>query len=111
MSLKYISFLSLLIILTFVLLVYLQLDFNIKKTNSDIYKLTKAFNYELDENLSLSSRIQLKKSLKEAYENSSQSLSMIRPDEILNIEVANWISSLVKKYFPSVCLSYLVVMH
>ena len=89
MSLKYISFLSLLFILTFVLLVYLQLDFNIKKTNSDIYKLTKEFNYELDENLSLNSRIQLKKSLKEAYENSSQSLSMIRPDEILKIEVAN----------------------
>ena len=89
MSLKYISFLSLMIILTFVLLNYLQLDFNIKKTNSDIYKLTKAFNYELDENLSLNSRIQLKKSLKEAYENSSQSLSMIRPDEILKIEVAN----------------------
>ena len=89
MSLKYISFLSLLFILTFVLLVYLQLDFNIKKTNSDIYKLTKEFNYELDENLSLNSRIQLKKSLKEAYENSSQSLSMIRPDEILTIEVAN----------------------
>ena len=89
MSLKYISFLSLLFILTFVLLVYLQLDFNIKKTNSDIYKLTKVFNYELDENLSLNSRIQLKKSPKEAYENSSQSLSMIRPDEILKIEVAN----------------------
>ena len=89
MSLKYISFLSLLFILTFVLLVYLQLDLNIKKTNSDIYKLTKVFNYELDENLSLNSRIQLKKSLKEAYENSSQSLSMIRPDEILKIEVAN----------------------
>jgi len=71
------------------LLIYLQLDFNIKKTNSDIYKLTKTFNYELDENLSLNSRIQLKKSLKAAYENSSQSLSMIRPDEILKIEVAN----------------------
>ena len=92
MSLKYISFISILLTLTFVLLVYLKLDFNIKKINSDIYKLTKAFNYELDENLSLNSRIQLKKSLKEAYENSSQSLSMTRPDEILNIEVANWIS-------------------
>ena len=89
MSLKYISFLSLLFILTFVLLIYLQLDFNIKKTNSDIYKLTKAFNYELDENLSLNSRIQLKKSLKAAYENSSQSLYMMRPDKILKIEVAN----------------------
>ena len=89
MFLKYLSFLSLLFILTLVLLVYLQLDFDIKKTNSDIYKLTKSFNYELDENLSLRSRIQLKKSLKEAYENSSQSLSMIRPDEILNIEVSN----------------------
>jgi len=89
MFLKYLSFLSLLFILTLVLLVYLQLNFDIKKTNSDIYKLTKSFNYELDENLSLRSRIQLKKSLKEAYENSSQSLSMIRPDEILNIEVAN----------------------
>ena len=89
MFLKYLSFLSLLFILTLVLLVYLQLDFDIKKTNSDIYKLTNSFNYELDENLSLRSRIQLKKSLKEAYENSSQSLSMIRPDEILNIEVAN----------------------
>ena len=51
MSLKYISFLSLLVILTLVLFVYLQIDFNIKKTNSDIYKLTKAFSYELDENL------------------------------------------------------------
>ena len=89
MSLKYISFISLLFILTFVLLGYLRIDFKIKKTNSDIYKLTNAFNYELDENLSLNSRLQLKKSLKEAYENSSQSLSMIRPDEILNIEVAN----------------------
>ncbi len=89
MSLKYTSYLSLLLILTLVLLVYLQLDFNIKKINSDIYKLTKEFNYELDENLSLRSRIQLKKSLKEAYENSSQSLSMIRPDKILNVEVAN----------------------
>lgn len=89
MFLKYISFLSLLLILTLVLLAYLQLDFKIKKTNSDIYKLTKTFNYELDENLSLSSRIQLKKSLKKAYENSSQSLSMIRPEKILNIEVAN----------------------
>ena len=89
MFLKYISFLSLLLILTLVLLAYLQLDFKIKKTNSDIYKLTKTFNYELDENLSLSSRIQLKKSLKKAYENSSQSLSMIRPDKILNMEVAN----------------------
>ena len=89
MSLKYISFLSLLFILTFVLLIYLQRDFNIRKTNSDIYKLTKAFNYQMDEKLSLNSRIQLKKSLKEAYENSSQSLSMIRPDEILKIEVAN----------------------
>tara|TARA_B100000674_G_C37461724_1_gene742940 strand:- start:98 stop:367 length:270 start_codon:yes stop_codon:yes gene_type:complete len=89
MSLKYISFISLLLILSFVLLVYLHLDFNIKKTNSDIYKLTKTFNYELDENLSLSSRIQLKKSLKESYENSSERLSMIRPEEILNIEVIN----------------------
>ena len=89
MSLKYISFLSLLFILTFVLLIYLQLDFNIKKTNSDIYKLTETFNYELDENLSLRSRIQLKKSLKDAYENSLQNLSMISPDEILNIEVVN----------------------
>lgn len=89
MFLKYLSFLSLLFILTLVLLVYLQLDFDIKKTNSDIYKLTKSFNYELDENLSLRSRIQLKKSLKEAYENSLQSLSMISPDEILNIEVTN----------------------
>ena len=89
MSLKFISFLSLLFILTFVLLVYLQLDFNTKKTNSDIYKLTKTFNYELDENLSLNSRIQLKKSLKEAYEYSSKNFSMIRPDKILNIEVAN----------------------
>ncbi len=89
MSLKYVSFLSLLLILTIVLLIYLQLDFYIKKTNSDIYKLTKVFNYELDENLSLNSRIQLKKSLKEVYENSLESLSMIRPDEILNIEVSN----------------------
>ena len=89
MSLKYVSFLSLLLILTIVLLIYLQLDFYIKKTNSDIYKLTKVFNYELDENLSLNSRIQLKKSLKEVYENSLESLSMIRPEEILNIEVAN----------------------
>tara|TARA_Y100000816_G_scaffold223523_1_gene168474 strand:+ start:1555 stop:1776 length:222 start_codon:yes stop_codon:yes gene_type:complete len=71
-----------------VLLAYLKLDFAIKKTNSDIYKLTKSFNYELDENLSLSSRIQLKKSLKEAFQNSSQSLSMIRPENIIKIEVS-----------------------
>ena len=71
-----------------VLLAYLKLDFAIKRTNSDIYKLTKSFNYELDENLSLSSRIQLKKSLKEAFQNSSQSLSMIRPENIIKIEVS-----------------------
>ncbi len=88
MSLRFISFLSLLFILTMVLLAYLKLDFAIKKTNSDIYKLTKSFNYELDENLSLSSRIQLKKSLKEAFQNSSQSLSMIRPENIIKIEVS-----------------------
>ncbi len=88
MSLRFISFLSLLFILTMVLLAYLKLDFAIKRTNSDIYKLTKSFNYELDENLSLSSRIQLKKSLKEAFQNSSQSLSMIRPENIIKIEVS-----------------------
>ena len=88
MSLRFISFLSLLFILTIVLLVYLKLDFAIKKANSDIYKLTKSFNYELDENLSLGSRLQLKKSLKEAFQNSSQSLSMIRPENIIKIEVS-----------------------
>tara|TARA_B100000963_G_C22565618_1_gene643540 strand:+ start:1172 stop:1441 length:270 start_codon:yes stop_codon:yes gene_type:complete len=88
MSLKFISFISLSLALTIVLLAYLKIDFAIKKTNSDIYKLTKSFNYELDENLSLSSRIQLKKSLKEAYQNSSKSLSMIRPEKILKIEVS-----------------------
>ena len=88
MSLKFISFISLSLALTIVLLAYLKIDFVIKKTNSDIYKLTKSFNYELDENLSLGSRIQLKKSLKEAYQNSSKSLSMIRPEKILKIEVS-----------------------
>lgn len=88
MSLKFISFISLSLALTIVLLAYLKIDFAIKKTNSDIYKLTKSFNYELDESLSLSSRIQLKKSLKEAYQNSSKSLSMIRPEKILKIEVS-----------------------
>ena len=88
MSLKFISFTSLSLALTVVLLAYLKIDFAIKKTNSDIYKLTKSFNYELDENLSLGSRIQLKKSLKEAYQNSSKSLSMIRPEKILKIEVS-----------------------
>tara|TARA_B100001113_G_scaffold47133_1_gene33772 strand:+ start:7138 stop:7407 length:270 start_codon:yes stop_codon:yes gene_type:complete len=88
MSLKFISFISLSLALTIVLLAYLKIDFAIKKTNSDIYKLTKSFNYELDENLSLGSRIQLKKSLKEAYQNSSKSLSMIRPEKILKIEVS-----------------------
>ncbi len=90
MSLKFISFISLSLALTIVLLAYLKIDFAIKKTNSDIYKLTKSFNYELDENLSLGSRIQLKKSLKEAYQNSSKSLSMIRPEKILKIEVSKW---------------------
>tara|TARA_B100001027_G_C16249965_1_gene323899 strand:- start:628 stop:897 length:270 start_codon:yes stop_codon:yes gene_type:complete len=79
---------SLLFILMLTLLAYLQLDFQIKKTNSDIYNLTQSFNQELDEHLSLTSRILLKKSLKDVYESSSQSLSMIRPNEILNIEVA-----------------------
>ena len=79
---------SLLFILMLTLLAYLQLDFQIKKTNSDIYNLTQSFNQELDEHLSLTSRILLKKSLKDVYESSSQSLSMIRPNEIINIGVA-----------------------
>ena len=88
MFLKSILSFSLLFILMLTLLAYLQLDFQIKKTNSDIYNLTQSFNQELDEHLSLASRILLKKSLKDVYESSSQSLSMIRPNEILNIEVA-----------------------
>ena len=88
MFLKSILSFSLLFILMLTLLAYLQLDFQIKKTNSDIYNLTQSFNQELDEHLSLTSRILLKKSLKDVYESSSQSLSMIRPNEILNIEVA-----------------------
>lgn len=88
MFLKSMISFSLLFILMLTLLAYLQLDFQIKKTNSDIYNLTQSFNQELDEHLSLTSRILLKKSLKDVYESSSQSLSMIRPNEILNIEVA-----------------------
>lgn len=88
MFLKSMLSFSLLFILTLTLLAYLQLDFQIKKTNSDIYKLSQSFNQELDEHLSLNSRILLKKSLKDVYESTSQSLSMIRPNEILNIEVA-----------------------
>ncbi len=88
MFLKSILSFSLLFILMLTLLAYLQLDFQIKKTNSDIYNLSQSFNQELDEHLSLNSRILLKKSLKDVYESSSQSLSMIRPNEILNIEVA-----------------------
>ena len=88
MFLKSILSFSLLFILMITLLAYLQLDFQIKKTNSDIYNLTQSFNQELDEHLSLTSRILLKKSLKDVYESTSQSLSMIRPNEILNIEVA-----------------------
>ena len=90
MFLKSILSFSLLFILMLTLLAYLQLDFQIKKTNSDIYKLSQSFNQELDEHLSLNSRILLKKSLKDVYESTSQSLSMIRPNEILNIEVAKW---------------------
>ena len=90
MFLKSMLSFSLLFILMLTLLAYLQLDFQIKKTNSDIYNLSQSFNQELDEHLSLTSRILLKKSLKDVYENSSQSLSMIRPNEILNIEVAKW---------------------
>ena len=90
MFLKSILSFSLLFILMLTLLAYLQLDFQIKKTNSDIYNLTQSFNQELDEHLSLASRILLKKSLKDVYESSSQSLSMIRTNEILNIEVAKW---------------------
>ena len=88
MFLKSMLSFSLLFILMLTLLAYLQLDFQIKKTNSDIYNLSQSFNQELDEHLSLTSRILLKKSLKDVYESSSQSLSMIRPNEILNIEVA-----------------------
>ena len=88
MFLKSMLSFSLLFILMLTLIAYLQLDFQIKKTNSDIYNLTQSFNQELDEHLSLTSRILLKKSLKDVYESSSQSLSMIRPNEILNIEVA-----------------------
>ena len=88
MFLKSMLSFSLLFILTLTLLAYLQLDFQIKKTNSDIYNLSQSFNQELDEHLSLTSRILLKKSLKDVYESSSQSLSMIRPNEILSIEVA-----------------------
>ena len=88
MFLKSMLSFSLLFILMLTLLAYLQLDFQIKKINSDIYKLSQSFNQELDEHLSLNSRILLKKSLKDVYESSSQSLSMIRPNEILNIEVA-----------------------
>ena len=88
MFLKSMLSFSLLFILMLTLLAYLQLDFQIKKTNSDIYNLTQSFNQELDEHLSLTSRILLKKSLKDVYESTSQSLSMIRPNEILNIEVA-----------------------
>ena len=88
MFLKSILSFSLLFILMLTLLAYLQLDFQIKKTNSDIYNLSQSFNQELDEHLSLTSSILLKKSLKDVYESSSQSLSMIRPNEILNIEVA-----------------------
>lgn len=88
MFLKSILSFSLLFILMLTLLAYLQLDFQIKKTNSDIYNLSQSFNQELDEHLSLNSRILLKKSLKDVYESTSQSLSMIRPNEILNIEVA-----------------------
>ena len=90
MFLKSILSFSLLFILMLTLIAYLQLDFQIKKTNSDIYNLSQSFNQELDEHLSLNSRILLKKSLKDVYESSSQSLSMIRPNEILNIEVAKW---------------------
>ena len=88
MFLKSMLSFSLIFILMLTLLAYLQLDFQIKKTNSDIYKLSQSFNQELDEHLSLNSRILLKKSLKDVYESTSQSLSMIRPNEILNIEVA-----------------------
>lgn len=88
MFLKSMLSFSLIFILMLTLLAYLQLDFQIKKTNSDIYNLSQSFNQELDEHLSLNSRILLKKSLKDVYESSSQSLSMIRPNEILNIEVA-----------------------
>ena len=88
MFLKSILSFSLLFILMLTLIAYLQLDYQIKKTNSDIYNLSQSFNQELDEHLSLTSRILLKKSLKDVYESSSQSLSMIRPNEILNIEVA-----------------------
>lgn len=90
MFLKSMLSFSLIFILMLTLLAYLQLDFQIKKTNSDIYNLSQSFNQELDEHLSLNSRILLKKSLKDVYESTSQSLSMIRPNEILNIEVAKW---------------------
>ena len=79
-------FLILVLILTLVLLIFLKKDYEIKKTNAALYNLSKAFSYELDESLSLKSRIQLEKSLKQTYEKSLNNLSMIRPNKVLSIE-------------------------
>lgn len=86
MFLKINLFLILILILTSVLLIFLIKDYEIKKTNADLYKLSKAFSYELDESLSLKSRIQFEKSLKQTYENSLNNLSMTRPNKVLSIE-------------------------
>ena len=61
---------------------------------TELYSLPKKIFHEVSPFLLLiakkfpSKSLANKKSLKDVYESSSQSLSMIRPNEILNIEVA-----------------------
>ena len=82
-------FLFLSLLFSFVLVVYLLNDFQIKKTNAKIFKLNKLLNLEVDEKIELESRILAKKSLKKAFEVTSIELSMIRPEKVIYLEVVN----------------------
>jgi hypothetical protein len=89
MSPKLNIFLFLSLLFSFVLVVYLLNDFQIKKTNAKIFKLNKLLNLEVDEKIELESRILAKKSLKKAFEVTSIELSMIRPEKVIYLEVVN----------------------
>ena len=89
MSPKLNIYIFLSLIISFVFVLYLLNDYQIKKTNAKIFKLNKLLNLEIDEKIELESRILAKKSLKKAFEVTSIELSMIRPKKVVYLEVTN----------------------
>ena len=89
MSPKLNIYIFLSLIISFVFVLYLLNDYQIKKTNAKIFKLNKLLNLEIDEKIELESRILAKKSLKNAFEVTSIELSMIRPKKVVYLEVTN----------------------